>query len=147
MRHLHNITIIATSLVFFTSCQINRTHVKRYYSKLNDQTVFVETLNTARAASCDQSQTSLEENGDMCAELLANLPDIHSTFVGTGTFVKHSGKIRVLTAEHVCHADEIPDTMEQEGVVIKIDKTSSITIKSQLFSSSAKIIKTYGRPI
>ena len=141
MKHLLNITIIVFVGIFFTSCQINKTYVKKYYEKLNNETVFVETANVASASGCVSKSQEMSEDGALCEMLLLRLPDIHSRYVGTGTFIKHEGKIRVLTAEHVCYPDEIPDELNQDGVTITVTKTSNITVRSQHYSSSAKIIK------
>ena len=95
----------------------------------------------ASATGCVSKSPELLESEDVCDVILPRLPDIHGRYVGTGTFIKHEGKIRVLTAEHVCYPDEIPDQIDQDGVTITVTKTTNITVRSQQYSSSAKIVK------
>lgn len=141
MKHFLIIIIVGFLGIFFTSCQVNKTYVKKYYKKLNDQTVFVETTNIAKAAGCEQKNINFMSEEGICGILLQSLPDIHGRYVGTGTFISHQGKIRVLTAEHVCYPNEIPDVVDRDDVIIRVEKSSSIVVRSQNFSSTAKIIK------
>ena len=122
MKHFLIIIIVGFLGVFFTSCQVNKTYVKKYYKKLNDQTVFVETTNIAKAAGCEQKNINFMSEEGMCGILLQNLPDIHGRYVGTGTFI-------------------IPDVVDRDDVIIRVEKSSSIIVRSQNFSSTAKIIK------
>jgi len=120
---------------------VNKTHVKNYYKKLNDQTVFVETTDIVKAVGCEQKSADFLMEESICSFLLQNLPDIHGSYIGTGTFISHQGKTRVLTAEHVCYPAEMPDVIDRGDVIIRVERSSSIIVRSQHFSSAAKIVK------
>lgn len=141
MKSLTTITIVILLALLFTSCQIRAPHVKGYYNLINEQTVFIETVDVARAAGCTEKGLPLGARSEVCEALLASLPDIHGRYVGSGTFIQHEGRIRVLTAEHVCFPDEVPDKVERESVTIYVEKSSEISVASGNFRTKATIIK------
>ena len=141
MKSLTTLTIVLLLTFLFTSCQIRTPYVKGYYSLINEQTVFIETHDIARAAGCTEDGLPLGARSEMCEALLSSLPDIHGRYVGSGTFIRHEGKIRVLTAEHVCFPDEVPDKVEKESVTIYVEKSSEISVASGNFRAKATIIK------
>ena len=116
-------------------------YVKGYYNLVNEQTVFIQTVDVAKAAGCTEKGLPEGASSEMCEMLLSSLPDIHGSYVGSGTFIRHEGKIRVLTAEHVCFPDEVPDKVERGPVTIHVEKSSEISIASGNFRTKATIIK------
>ncbi len=140
MKRIPIICIICSILFFFTSCA-SAPHVKKYYKKLEEQTVFVETIDSAKAVACREEGYEADKTSPLCETLLSELPELHGRYAGTGTFVKHNGKIIVLTAEHVCFPDEVPDEVKRGNVTLQVEKSTKITVSSRDFSSKAKIIK------
>ena len=141
MKPISIICIICTTFIFFTSCQSSNAYVKKYYKKLDEQTVFVETQESASVAACIEDNYLGELPSPLCATLLRELPDLSARYVGTGTFVKYNGKTTVLTAEHVCYPNEVPDEVRRDGVTLTISKTSKVKINSREFTANAKILK------
>ncbi len=141
MKALLPVSILSLSLLFFISCNPGHPHIKKYYSELDQQTVFVHTVETVRPSGCYEKGVPDGVESETCKLLLQNLPELSGRYVGTGTFIKYEKKIHVLTAEHVCNPDEFPATVERGNVVIGVSKTSKITINSRQFETNAKIIK------
>jgi len=141
MKSVITVCIVVNIALLFISCQVRAPYVAGYYNLVNEQTVFIETVDTAKAAGCVEAGLVKGEASEVCEMLMQSLPDIHGKYVGTGTFIRHEGKIRVLTAEHVCFPDEVPDTVERGTVVIQVEKTTEITVASGKFRAEAKIIK------
>jgi hypothetical protein len=135
------VCIVATIVVLFTSCQIRTSCIKSYYDLVNEQTVFIETIDIAKASRCTENGSPTGSSSEICNMLMKSLPDIRGEYVGSGTFIRHEGKIRVLTAEHVCFPDEVPDKVEKEVVTIYVSKSSSITIRSGDFKATATIVR------
>ena len=141
MKLLTTLIIVIFSALVFTSCQVKSSYVKSYYDIVNEQTVFIETVDIARAAGCTERGLPDGAKSEMCEMIMESLPDIHGKYVGTGTFISHEGKIRVLTAEHVCFPDEVPDKVERGPVTIHVEKSSEISIASGKFRAKAKILR------
>jgi len=141
MKTILPLLIITISCGFFTSCHTGKLRITNYYGSLNEQTVFVETAVVAEAAKCINTDAKSEEDNEICDMLLKKLPDIHGRYVGTGTFIRHHDKMRVLTAEHVCYPDEVPPTVKKDNITIEVKATTRITVRSRNFESAATIIK------
>ncbi len=141
MKSLLTVFIVATIAVLFISCQIRTSYVKSYYGLVNEQTVLVETVDIAKATRCTEKGLPEDTTGEICNMLMKSLPDIYGKYVGSGTFIRHKGKIRVLTAEHVCFPDEAPDKVEKGAITIYVSKSSSITVRSGKFKAEATIVR------
>ncbi len=136
-----SIFILTLFLLFFTSCNPGYSHIKKHYDVLNNQTVFVQTVETAGPHACTEAGLAEGEESEICGTLMANLPTVTGRYVGTGTFIKYQGSIHVLTAEHVCNPEEFANVLERGNITIHVKRTSEITINSQKFFSHATIIK------
>lgn len=136
MKHGVPVFIILLMQVFYISCSSRG--LQRQYNNLNEQTVFIGNTVVVKAVRCQERGI---ENTPACIELLKNLPDIYESNSGSGTFVKHKGKIKVLTAEHVCHPSNVPKKIEKGNFVVEVSKESSIKIASRNFVSNGKVVK------
>ena len=133
--------IITIFCIFFTSCYTGKLRITNYYGILSEQTVLVETTDIAEAVGCKEETTGADKVSEICEMLLKNLPDIHGRYAGTGTFIRHHDKMRVLTAEHVCYPNEVPPTVKKGNITIEVKKTSEIIVRSGDFESKATIVK------
>lgn len=136
MKRTVPVLIILLMQVFYISC--GSRGLQRQYNKLNEQTVFVGNTVVIKAVRCQERGI---ENTPACIELLKKLPNIYESNSGSGTFIKHKGKIKVLTAEHVCRPDSAPQKIEKDDFVVEVLKESSIKIASQNFVSNGKVVK------
>ena len=129
--------------MFFTSCNTGYSHIKRYYRILDEQTVFVQTTETATAGDCHEAGLLPGEESQACQMILQTLPEVTGRFVGTGTFILYNDKIHVLTAEHVCSPNEFPKSITRDNFIIDVHLTTNIIVNSRNFEATAKVIKEH----
>ena len=133
--------ILLVASTIFTSCHVV-SHIPKpdLYTTLDQQTTYVETYSEIKAVGCSGVKETMTE--EACNSILSKLPNIYGRYMGTGTFVYYKNKLSVLTAEHVCWPDgDVPETITRGGISIKVQHKIKIDIKSQGFSTKAKIVK------
>lgn len=109
------------------------------YSTLVEQTALVDVTTFAKPVGCKHNESS--EMQKLCEKLLKKLPPIATRTVGTGTFIKHKKKIKVISAAHVCVPEDIPAEIKNKEITLIIKTDITIDVLSQSFSTKGKVEK------
>tara|TARA_R100000008_G_scaffold82284_1_gene66407 strand:- start:8891 stop:9643 length:753 start_codon:yes stop_codon:yes gene_type:complete len=129
--------------LFFTQCGVHGKYTgptPAIYKLVETQTVLVEVTNTITPTRCE-NKSNFAKKEDLCSKVLPELPPIHGSHVGTGTFIKLNDEIVVLTAEHVCAPDEVPKKVEKDDVVVYPTIETKIEIKSRIYTGVGSVLK------
>ena len=129
--------------LFFTQCGIQGKYAgptTAIYKLIETQTVLVEVSTTITPTQC-VNKSNLAKKEDLCSKILPDLPPIHGSHVGTGTFIRLNGQIVVLTAEHVCSPDEVPKRLGKDEVDIYPTVETKIDIKSRIYTGIGTVLK------
>jgi len=109
------------------------------YTTLVEQTALVDVTTFAKPVGCKHGES--DEMKKLCEKLLEELPPIATRVVGTGTFIRHDKKIKVISAAHVCVPDDIPAEIKNKEITLIIKTEITIDILSQSFSTKGTIEK------
>ena len=142
MKKLHLVIILVITWSMFTQCSaVKRSITPAHYKTIEKQTVLIESVTVVTPDKCKND--SKEKDGDeVCQNLIRELPPIRGASVGTGTFIKVGKKIVVLTAEHVCSPDAVPDEVKTDaGITIFTKVEHTINVNSRFFSGKGTILK------
>lgn len=137
MRLLSNRFIIILLLTIFISSSASFRPVAVLPNSDVNQAVFVEVMQVAMAESCEQ----VDGIPLVCPKLMAQLPPAVGHSIGSGTVVLHDGKLKVLTAGHVCVAEKVPESFTHHGVTIKIKSWSQVNVASKNYRSNGVVEK------
>jgi hypothetical protein len=129
--------------LFFTQCGIQGKNIGptiAIYNLVEKQTVLVEVTNIIKPTRCE-NKSKLAKKEDLCSKILPELPPIHGSHVGTGTFIRLDGEIVVLTAEHVCTPDDVPEKIDKDDVTVYPTIETKIDIKSRIYTGIGTVLK------
>jgi len=132
--------IIFVILPFFTPGDSEHLLLEKYTSHLlRRQTVLVESVRSIHAKECTQNISYGSPR--FCDILMDALPPVSSGHTGSGVLIRHRGKIRALTAAHVCEVDAVPETFSYKGITVKVEQRHKIQVSGVSLNNSATITK------
>jgi len=135
--------ILLLICLFFTQCGIQGKNIgptTAIYNLVEKQTVLVEVTNTIKPSRCE-NKSKMAKKEDLCSKILPDLPAINGSHVGTGTFIRLNGGIVVLTAEHVCTPDDVPEKIDKDDVTVYPTIETKIDIKSRIYTGVGTVLK------
>ena len=110
---------------------------KSDYEILAEQTVFIHVAVVAYPVKCEQKIL----RPDICEEILKQSLPIYDNSLGSGTYILHKGKIKVLSVEHLCGSNEPLTKIEYKGVTLTVKTETTITVASKGLRANGQIEK------
>tara|TARA_Y100000310_G_C20521094_1_gene733720 strand:+ start:261 stop:1028 length:768 start_codon:yes stop_codon:yes gene_type:complete len=135
-----SLVIVLVILSLFIPGDSTHLILENYTSQLlRRQTVLVTSVRSIHVKECTQNigYGTLS----FCGKLMVSFPPVSSGHTGSGVLVRHRGKIRALTAAHVCEVDAIPETFSHKGITVKVEQRHKIQVSGVALNNTATITK------